>query len=108
MEQRVAKLAEISVGSLKRVTVDGRAICLARPEDGRVYAIDDACTHEGYSLSEGELFDFDVECPMHGSRFDLRTGRPTCLPAEIPSCIYAVRIDNDEIYLSGVPSVPPA
>lgn len=56
-------------------------ICLAYARDGHVYAFDDACTHEGISLSDGELLGFEVECPGHNSRFDVRTGAVKGLPA---------------------------
>jgi 3-phenylpropionate/trans-cinnamate dioxygenase ferredoxin subunit len=103
MAERHMRLDAVRPGGLKRVAVGRYAICLARTQEGGVYAIDDECTHEGYSLSEGELIGFEIECPMHGSRFDVRTGRPTCLPAETAARVYPVRVENDEIYLCPLP-----
>ena len=97
--QRVAALGDLPAGSLLRVEVGGTPICLVHAEDGNVYAIGDTCTHEDYSLSEGELWDMSVECPRHGSRFDVRTGRVTGLPAVIPAKTYPVMVSNGEIYL---------
>ena len=58
------------------------------------YAIGDQCSHADESLAEGELFDYDVECPRHGSEFDVRTGRPGSLPATRPVPTYEVRIED--------------
>lgn len=99
--QQVASLEELPLGSLLRVEVAGTPICLVHAEDGNVYAIGDTCTHEDYSLSEGELWDMSVECPRHGSRFDVRTGTVTGLPAVIPAKTYPVTVENGEIYIEG-------
>jgi 3-phenylpropionate/trans-cinnamate dioxygenase ferredoxin subunit len=61
---------------------------------GKFYVIGDRCSHEEASLAEGELFDYDVECPRHGSEFDVRTGRPGSLPATRPVPSYRVRVEN--------------
>jgi len=58
-----------------RVDVGDEPICLIHAEDDQFYAISDTCTHENYSLCEGELWEMSVECPRHGSRFDARTGK---------------------------------
>jgi len=85
--------------SLKRVEAGGIPICLAHAEDGAFYAIGDVCTHEEYSLSEGELWDLSVECPQHGSRFDLRDGHVTGLPAVIPARTFPVTVEGDDVYV---------
>ena len=69
---------------------DQTEMCLAHAEDGNFYAINDVCTHENFLLSEGELFGLDVECPQHGSRFNLKTGKVTGLPAVMPAEVYPV------------------
>ena len=99
MRQRVASLSELPEGSLLRVEVGDVPICLVHAEDGKVYAIGDVCSHEDYSLSEGELWEMSVECPRHGSRFDVRTGAVTGLPAVIPAQTYPVTVEDGEIYL---------
>lgn len=85
--------------SLKRVEAGGIPICLAHAEDGSFYAIGDTCTHEEFSLSEGELWDMSVECPQHGSRFDLRDGHVTGLPAVIPATTYPVTVEGEDVYV---------
>ena len=96
---RVATTSEIPVDSLKRVVADSQEICLAHAEDGNFYAIGDICTHEEFLLSGGELFGLDVECPQHGSRFNLVTGKVTGLPAVIPAKTYPVSLDGDDLYV---------
>lgn len=95
----VARVDELPVASMKKVVVDGEEICLAHAEDGNFYAIGDVCTHEEYSLSEGELWGLEVECPAHGSRFHLATGAVTGLPAVVPARTYRVEVVGDEVYL---------
>jgi 3-phenylpropionate/trans-cinnamate dioxygenase ferredoxin subunit len=97
--QRVAAASELPIESMMRVEVDGVPICLIHAEDDRFYAIGDTCTHEEYSLSEGELWEMSVECPRHGSRFDVRTGGVTGLPAVIPAKTYPVTVENGEIFV---------
>ena len=65
------------------------------------YVIGDRCSHADASLAEGELFDYDVECPRHGSEFDVRTGRPASLPATRPVPTYSVRIE-DQVVMVGL------
>ena len=64
---------------------------------GEFFAIDDLCTHDGGSLDQGELDGDEVECPRHGARFDVRTGRAVQLPAFQPVETHAVRVDGDAI-----------
>jgi 3-phenylpropionate/trans-cinnamate dioxygenase ferredoxin subunit len=80
------------------VNPDGQRIALANV-DGEYYAIDDVCTHDGGPLGEGELIGEQVECPRHGARFDVRTGKAMTLPAIFPVKSYPVRIEGDEIQI---------
>jgi 3-phenylpropionate/trans-cinnamate dioxygenase ferredoxin component len=96
---RVAAVDEVPVGGLKGVMADRTEVCLAHAEDGNFYAINDVCTHENFLLSGGELFDLEVECPQHGSRFNLQTGKVTGLPAVIPTTVYEVSVEGDEVYV---------
>ena len=66
----------------------------------RFYAIDDVCTHDGGPLAEGELIGCEIECPRHGARFDVRTGRPLCMPAIEPVAVHAVEVRGDDIYVA--------
>jgi 3-phenylpropionate/trans-cinnamate dioxygenase ferredoxin component len=96
---RVATTAEVPVDSLKRVVAGSQEICLAHAEDGNFYALGDVCTHEEFLLSQGELFGFDVECPQHGSRFNLKTGLVTGLPAVVPAKTYPVTIEGSDLFV---------
>ena len=94
----LARLSEIPAGGLTCRIHGTRQVMLARVGDA-VYAIDDVCTHENFLLSGGELFGLDVECPQHGSRFNLQTGKVTGLPAVINTTVYPVEVVEDEVYV---------
>ena len=94
--QRVCTVDEIPEDEPMRVVVDGTPVCLARC-DGEILAIHDVCSHADVPLSEGELDGCTVECWLHGSRFDLRTGKPTGLPATKPVPTYRVRVEGDDV-----------
>lgn len=96
MSGAVARLSELAEGTPVRVDVDGEPVALVRLGD-EVHALHDTCSHEEASLSEGELFDGELECPLHGSTFSLETGRPSCLPAMKPVPTYEVTIDGDDV-----------
>ena len=96
---RVATTAEVPVDSLKRVVAGSQEICLAHAEDGHFYALGDVCTHEEFLLSQGELFGLDVECPQHGSRFNLKTGQVTGLPAVVPAKTYPVTVEGSDLFV---------
>ncbi|MFO1433721.1 MAG: non-heme iron oxygenase ferredoxin subunit [Candidatus Competibacteraceae bacterium] len=92
----LAKTTDLKPGTLRCVRVQGRRILLANV-DGRFYATDDTCTHEDASLSLGALKGEWVKCPLHGSRFNVRTGEVMEEPAEEPLKTYPVRIEGDTI-----------
>ncbi len=96
---RVATTAELPDETMKRVDAGGTPVCLAHAEDGNFYAINDVCTHEEFSLSDGELWGMDVECPQHGSRFNLQTGKVTGLPAVIPATVYPVKVEGEDVFV---------
>ncbi len=79
-----------------RVDVAGHRLAIIRIGD-ELYAIGDRCSHEEASLAEGELFDYDLECPLHGAEFDVRTGEPRTLPATRPVPTYRVREENGAV-----------
>lgn len=80
------------------VTVGDERIAMFRIGDD-VYAIGDRCSHAEASLAEGEVFGTDVECPRHGSEFDLRTGNPMSLPATSPVPTYRVTVEDGTVFL---------
>ena len=92
-------MGELPEDALKRVDASGVPVCLAHAEDGKFYALNDICTHEEFYLSEGELWGMDVECPQHGSRFNLATGKVTGLPAVIPATTYPVTVEGDDVFV---------
>ncbi|MEU3877521.1 MULTISPECIES: non-heme iron oxygenase ferredoxin subunit [Streptomyces] len=96
---KVASLAELEEDTPKRVEVDGTPVSLVRTE-GEVFAINDICSHANVSLSEGEVENCHIECWLHGSSFDLRTGKPDCLPATQPVPVYPVKIEGDDVLVS--------
>jgi 3-phenylpropionate/trans-cinnamate dioxygenase ferredoxin subunit len=79
------------------VELGGRPVAIVRDEDGAVHAVDDTCSHANVSLAEGEVDGCTLECWLHGSRFDLRTGKPTSLPAIRPIAVYPVRIEDGTV-----------
>jgi 3-phenylpropionate/trans-cinnamate dioxygenase ferredoxin subunit len=86
-------LDEIEPGTARRVDVGGVPVAVVRIDD-EVYAIGDVCSHAEVSLSEGEVWadERELECPKHGSTFDLKTGEPVTLPATQPVPVYAVEV----------------
>jgi 3-phenylpropionate/trans-cinnamate dioxygenase ferredoxin component len=94
--QRVCAVTEVTEGTAKAVTVDGVDVAVVR--DGEdFYAINDECSHAAIPLSEGEVEGCEVECWLHGSRFDLRTGKPSGPPATEAVPTYAVRVEGDDV-----------
>jgi 3-phenylpropionate/trans-cinnamate dioxygenase ferredoxin subunit len=96
---RACAVADLADESAISVEMDGATLCLAKSA-GEIFALSDVCSHADIPLSEGEVADGTVECWLHGSRFDLRTGRPTGLPANRPVPTYPVKIDGDDVYIA--------
>ncbi len=92
----VAKITEILVGQLKPVEVSGKRLIICHTLEG-FYAIDDTCTHDDGSLADGWLDGTAIECPRHGARFDVRTGKVLCLPAAVAVHSYPVRVEGDDV-----------
>jgi 3-phenylpropionate/trans-cinnamate dioxygenase ferredoxin subunit len=95
-----ARLADIPEGGMKQVQVRGDLVGLYRVGED-VYAIRDICTHEEAYLTEGEFDpeELEVECPLHGSRFNVVDGSVRILPATKPEPSYPVKIENDIVYV---------
>jgi 3-phenylpropionate/trans-cinnamate dioxygenase ferredoxin subunit len=97
----VCKLADLPAGEMRLIDADGRKVGVFHCADGELYAIEDRCSHDDGPLAEGE---FDpaactVECPRHGSLFDITTGKPRTLPAYRPVDTFEVLVDDDEVKL---------
>ena len=93
---KVASLSELSFGEMKMVTVDEEDILLANV-DGTIHAVSDLCSHADASLSDGYIEEGEVECPLHGSRFNLTTGEALNLPADEPLKVYEIKVEGDDI-----------
>lgn len=93
---KVAEAKEIAPSSMKAVEVEGEKVCIINTE-GNYYAIGNICTHVGGPLDEGTLQGYEVECPWHGSKFDVRTGEPTKSPAVRAVPKYEVKIDGNNV-----------
>ena len=93
---KVGKTSELPPGTAKVYEVDDRPIAVCNV-NGELYAIDDVCTHDEGSLDQGELDGYEVECPRHGARFDVRTGEVKALPAVVPIDTFTVRVQGDDI-----------
>jgi nitrite reductase/ring-hydroxylating ferredoxin subunit len=96
--REVARTAEIPPGSTRCVDVGGRRIAVFNV-GGRLYAVDDACTHRGGPLSQGNLEGHRVTCPWHGGRFDLETGNAVGPPAARSVTTYRVVVEGDQVKL---------
>jgi 3-phenylpropionate/trans-cinnamate dioxygenase ferredoxin subunit len=96
--QRACALAEVPVDEALGVTIGRYDVAVARHQD-EVFAVQDLCSHASVALSEGEVDDCTVECWLHGSRFDLRTGKPTGLPATEPIATFPVHVRDGDVYV---------
>jgi len=92
----IAKKDDIPAGEVHVYNVNGKELAVAHV-DGAFYAIDDVCTHDGGPLGEGYIEDCQIECPRHGARFDLKTGKAVTLPAVMPVNSYPVRVEGDDV-----------
>ena len=95
---RACLLADLEPDIPRGLVVEGTEVCLVRT-CGEVFAVRDQCTHADVPLSEGEVEGCAVECWLHGSRFDLRTGAVLNPPASVAVATYAVRIEADWVLI---------
>ena len=93
---RVASVAEVPENGMKSVQVDGVGIVLVK-RDGRVFALEDRCSHEEFPLSAGEVTGDQITCALHGARFELASGAAKALPAVLPVRTFDCRIEGDEV-----------
>ena len=92
----IADVADVQAGKAKAVQIGNKRIAVFHIE-GAYYAIDDACTHRGGSLAEGEVDGTTVTCPWHGATFDIKTGRNLSPPAPKPAGCYPVVIEGSAL-----------
>jgi 3-phenylpropionate/trans-cinnamate dioxygenase ferredoxin subunit len=96
----VCKVDDLETGTAGQAEVDGVVVAMVRDGDGDIHALNDRCTHADVSLSEGEVDGCTLECWLHGSRFDVRTGLPSGPPAIVPVAVYPVKIDGDDVFVN--------
>lgn len=97
-----AKTSEIKEGKVTVVRI-GEAPIGVTLIDGEYFAFADVCTHDDGPVAEGELDEYTIECPRHGAKFDIRTGRALQLPAVVPIPVYAVEVDGEVVKVSRRP-----
>jgi 3-phenylpropionate/trans-cinnamate dioxygenase ferredoxin subunit len=96
--ERACAVGEIPLDQALAVDLGGLTLAIARSDD-EVFALQDECSHATVPLSEGEVLDCTVECWLHGSTFDLRTGKPTGLPATEPVATFPVELRGEDVYV---------
>jgi 3-phenylpropionate/trans-cinnamate dioxygenase ferredoxin component len=98
---KVCATSDVPVGDIRRFQVKGRIVAVANLGDEGFRAVSAVCSHAHYFLDEGEVDTDDqtIECPKHGSTFDLNTGKPTTLPATLPVHAYPTKTAGDDILI---------
>jgi len=94
----VARAGDIAVGASRLVRLDDVPIAVFHLADGW-YAIEDVCTHDGGELASGTLSGYEVECPRHGARFDVRTGAARCPPAYEPTARFPLKVEDGAVFV---------
>lgn len=97
--EKVAATDALKPGEIMQVQVNDEPVALAKTHQGDFLACHDVCTHEYVELHDGFIEDDEIECPEHGSRFNMRTGEVRNLPAVVPIATYEVKIEVDNVYL---------
>jgi 3-phenylpropionate/trans-cinnamate dioxygenase ferredoxin subunit len=97
--QPLAKVSAVGAGRTLRVDADGEAVLLCNV-GGKLYAIEDVCTHDGGEFGATELEGSQIVCPRHGACFDVTTGAALTLPAILPVRTFALRIEGDDVFLA--------
>ena len=95
---KICDLSEIPNGSTKKFEINDEEITICNINN-QIFAINDNCSHDEASLQEGFIDGYEIECPMHGAKFDIRTGEVTCLPAVSQIKTYNIKINNGAIEL---------
>jgi 3-phenylpropionate/trans-cinnamate dioxygenase ferredoxin subunit len=93
---KVARVEDIAPGEKRIFEVDGTLVVVIN-HNGKFYAIEDVCTHDGGPLGEGRLEGTQIICPRHGARFDVRTGDALTLPAFEPVPTFEVKIEDGDV-----------
>jgi 3-phenylpropionate/trans-cinnamate dioxygenase ferredoxin component len=103
--QRVCSVADVTPDSAISVEIGRTEVAIVH-SDGRFYAIADECSHASIPLSEGDVGDGEIECYLHGSRFDLATGEPLGLPATEPVAVYPCQVSGNDVLVDVTSPLP--
>ncbi len=95
---RACAVSDVAEGKAHSVEIDGEPVAIVHA-GAEFFAVQDECSHASIPLSEGDVEGCEIECWLHGSRFDLRTGEPSGLPATEPVPIYPVRVDGADVFV---------
>ena len=93
----VAAVSDIPAGGRLSILVDEIPSLLIRIGD-QFFAIEDVCSHDGQPLTNGPIDDCSITCPRHGAKFDIRTGKPMCMPAVEPISTFEVEVRDGQVY----------
>ena len=96
--ERACAIADVRADEALAVVLGDMEVAVARNGD-EFFAIQNLCSHAAVALSEGEVEDCQIECWLHGSRFDLRTGKPTSFPATEPVALFPVEVRDNDVYV---------
>ncbi|MBX9696006.1 MAG: non-heme iron oxygenase ferredoxin subunit [Cyanobacteria bacterium] len=96
--QKIANVSEVPDGQARIFEHGDESIALCNVS-GHFYAVANRCSHDDGPLGEGELIDSQIECPRHGARFDLETGKALCLPAVTPIPVWRVEVRGEEVWI---------
>jgi nitrite reductase/ring-hydroxylating ferredoxin subunit len=96
---RVAARADLAENAMKAVRVGDKEIALFHLPGGEFRATDNICSHEYAQLTDGWLEDGCIECPLHAARFDIRTGKALCAPADVDLAVYELKAEGDDLLL---------
>ncbi len=102
---RACALSDLPDEGMIGVDINGEPVAIVRAQ-GEIFALRDVCSHAEVALSEGEVYDYTIECWLHGSCFDLRTGNPTGPPATVAVPTYPVKLEGDDVLVSLGAQVP--
>ncbi len=106
MSERVCSIDELEQDVALRVLVGETPVAVVKDANGDIFAIGDTCTHGDISLSEGFVEDDTLECWAHGSKFDLKSGRPLTLPAYQPVPVFRVTVEGTDVLVDPSPVAP--
>ena len=98
MRRRLCPLSDLPEGAARVFEIDGTSLAAARSAT-KVFVVENRCSHDDGPLGEGRMLDGQIECPRHGARFDLATGRATRMPAVAPIETFAATIEGNDVFV---------